>query len=205
MSRLLTTLLLEKTGYDVARYISIERLIEDNKALYYNALAASSTGWNENQNTEVPFIRFMLGTILAAYRQLEQHTQIESGTHPMSKQARIAALFQQRPGVIKKSDIQSNCPDISEITVKRTLSQLVGCSAIEKTGAGRSTGYTLKDVHALELFLQSAIPDGRSEITKESPKDKLLERINRAEDESRDELYEDYGSFSRNIKAKYEV
>lgn len=54
MSRLLTTLLLEKTGYDVARYISIERLIEDNKALYYNALAASSTGWNENQNTEVP-------------------------------------------------------------------------------------------------------------------------------------------------------
>ena len=180
MSRLLTTLLLEKTGYDVARYISIERLIEDNKALYYNALAASSTGWNENQNTEVPFIRFMLGTILAAYRQLEQHTQIESGTHPMSKQARIAALFQQRPGVIKKSDIQSNCPDISEITVKRTLSQLVGCSAIEKTGAGRSTGYTLKDVHALELFLQSAIPDGRSEITKESPKDKLLERINRA-------------------------
>lgn len=205
MSRLLTTLLLEKTGYDVARYISIERLIEDNKALYYNALAASSTGWNENQNTEVPFIRFMLGTILAAYRQLEQHTQIESGTHPMSKQARIAALFQQRPGVIKKSDIQSNCPDISEITVKRTLSQLVGCSAIEKTGAGRSTGYTLKDVHALELFLQSAIPDGRSEITKESPKDKLLERINRAEDESRDELYEDYGSFSRNIKANYEV
>lgn len=206
MSRLLTTLLLEKTGYDVARYISIERLIEDNKALYYNALAASSTGWNENQNTEAPFIRFMLGTTLAAYRQLEQRTLIESSTRPMSKQARIAVLFQQRPGVIKKSDIRSNCPDISEVTVKRTLSQLVSCSAIEKTGAGRSTGYVLKDVHALELFLQPAIPDGRSEITKESPKDKLLlERMNRAEDESRDELYEDYGSFSRNIKAKYEV
>lgn len=205
MSRLLTTLLLEKTGYDVARYISIERLIEDNKALYYNALAASSAGWNENQNTEVPFIRFMLGTILAAYRQLEQHIQIESGTHPMSKQARIAALFQQRPGVIKKSDIQSNCPDISEVTIKRTLSQLVSCSAIEKTGAGRSTGYILKDVHALELFLQSAIPNSEPAIKQGSPKDKILERMNRAEDESRDELYEDYGSFSRNIKAKYEV
>ena len=204
MSRLLTTLLLEKTGYDVARYISIERLIEDNKALYY-ALAASSTGWNENQNTEVPFISFMLGTTLAAYRQLEQRTLIESSTHPMSKQARIAVLFQQRPGIIKKSDIQSNCPDISEITVKRTLSQLVGCSAIEKTGAGRSTGYILKDVHALELFLQSAIPDGESAITKESPKDRLLERINRAEDESRGGLYEDYDSFSRDIKTKYGV
>ncbi len=205
MSRLLTTLLLEKTGYDVARYISIERLIEDNKALYYNALAASSTGWNENQNTEVPFIRFMLGTTLAAYRQLEQRTLIESSTRPMSKQARIAVLFQQRPGVIKKSDIRSNCPDISEVTVKRTLGQLVSCSAIEKTGAGRSTGYILKDVHALELFLQSAIPDSEPAIKQGSPKDKLLERMNRAEDESRDALYEDYDSFSRDIKARYGV
>ena len=195
MSRLLTTLLLEKTGYDVARYISIERLIEDNKALYYNALAASSTGWNENQNTEVPFIRFMLGTTLAAYRQLEQRTLIESST----------VLFQQRPGVIKKSDIRSNCPDISEVTVKRTLGQLVSCSAIEKTGAGRSTGYILKDAHALELFLQATIPDGEAAITKEAPKDKLLERVNHAEDESREGLYEDYDSFSMDIKTKYGV
>lgn len=205
MSRLLTTLLLEKTGYDVARYISIERLIEDNKALYYNALAASSTGWNENQNTEVPFIRFMLGTTLAAYRQLEQRTLIESSARPMSKQARIAVLFQQRPGVIKKSDIRSNCPDISEVTVKRTLGQLVSCSAIEKTGAGRSTGYILKDAHALELFLQATIPDGEAAITKETPKDKLLERVNHAEDESREGLYEDYDSFSMDIKTKYGV
>lgn len=205
MSRLLTTLLLEKAGYDVARYISIERLIEDNKALYYDALAASSAGWDENQNIEAPFIRFMLGTTLAAYRQLEQRTLIDSSTRPISKQARIAALFQQRPGVIKKSDIQSNCPDISEVTVKRTLSQLVGCGAIEKTGAGRSTGYIIKDDHALELFMQSTTPDGERAITKESPKDKLLERMNRAEDESSEGPYEDYDSFSRDIRAKYGI
>ena len=205
MSRLLTTLLLEKTGYDVARYISIERLIEDNKALYYNALAASSTGWNENQNTEAPFIRFMLGTTLAAYRQLEERTLVRSSVRPVSKQNRIAVLFQQKPGVIKKSDIQSNSPDISEVTIKRTLSQLVGCGAIEKTGAGRSTGYIIKDDHALELFMQSTTPDGERAITKESPKDKLLERMNRAEDESSEGLYEDYDSFSRDIRAKYGI
>ena len=169
MSRLLTTLLLEKTGYDVARYISIERLIEDNKALYYNALAASSTGWNENQNTEAPFIRFMLGTTLAAYRQLEERTLVRSSVRPVSKQNRIAVLFQQRPGVIKKSDIQSNSPDISEVTIKRTLSQLVSCGAIEKTGAGRSTGYILKDAHALELFMQSTTPDGASRQLQKNP------------------------------------
>lgn len=205
MSRLLTTLLLEKTGYDVARYISIERLIENNKALYYNALAASSTGWNENQNTEAPFIRFMLGTTLAAYRQLEEHALVKSSVRPMSKQNRIAVLFQQRPGVIKKSDIQSNSPDISEVTIKRTLSQLVGCGAIEKTGAGRSTGYILKDAHALELFMRPTTPDGEQAITKESAKDKILERMNRAEDESSKGLYEDYDSFSRDIRAKYGI
>lgn len=205
MSRLLTTLLLEKTGYDVARYISIERLIEDNKALYYNALAASSTGWNENQNTEAPFIRFMLGTALAAYRQLEERTLVRSSVRPVSKQHRIAVLFQQRPGVIKKSDIQSNSPDISEVTIKRTLSKLVICGAIEKTGAGRSTGYTLKDAQALELFMRSTAPDGEQAITKESPKDKLLERMSRAEDESSEGLYEDYDSFSRDIRAKYGI
>ena len=205
MSRLLTTLLLEKTGYDVARYISIERLIEDNKALYYNALAASSTGWNENQNTEAPFIRFMLGTTLAAYRQLEERTLVRSSVRPVSKQNRIAVLFQQRPGVIKKSDIQSNSPDISEVTIKRTLSQLVSCGAIEKTGAGRSTGYILKDAHALELFMQSTTPDGEQAITKESPKNKILGRMNRAEDECSEGLYEDYDSFSRDIRAKYGI
>lgn len=205
MSRLLTTLLLEKTGYDVARYISIERLIEDNKALYYNALAASSTGWNENENTEAPFIRFMLGTTLAAYRQLEERTLIRSSVRPVSKQHRIAVLFQQRPGVIKKSDIQSNSPDISEVTIKRTLSKLVICGAIEKTGAGRSTGYALKDAQALELFMRSTTPDGEQAITKESPKDKLLERMSRAEDESSEGLYEDYDSFSRDIRAKYGI
>lgn len=205
MSRLLTTLLLEKTGYDVARYISIERLIEDNKALYYDALAASSAGWGENQNIEAPFTRFMLGTTLAAYRQLEQRTSIDSSPRPISKQTRIAALFQQRPGVIKKSDIQSSCPDISEVTIKRTLSQLVGCSAIEKTGTGRSTGYVLKDIHALELFMQSVAPDGELATTKESPKDKILKRMERAEDESGEGLYEDYDSFSKDIKAKYGI
>lgn len=205
MSRLLTTLLLEKTGYDVARYISIERLIEDNKALYYDALAASSAGWDENQNIEAPFIRFMLGTTLAAYRQLEQRTLVRSSLRPVSKQDRIAVLFQQRPGVIKKSDIQSNSPDISEVTIKRTLSQLVSCGAIEKTGAGRSTGYILKDAHALELFMRSTTPDGEQAVTKESSKDKLLERMNQAEDESSEGLYEHYDSFSRDIRAKYGI
>lgn len=155
MSRLLTTLLLEKTGYDVARYISIERLIEDNKALYYDVLAKSSVGWNENRNTEAPFIRLTLGTILAAYRQLEERTSLDSEKRPTLKQDRITGLFLRKPGVIRKSDILSICPDVSERTVKRVLAELLKINAIEKTGAGRSTGYRLKSIDALMGFLQS--------------------------------------------------
>lgn len=154
MSRLLTTLLLEKTGYDVARYISIERPIEDNKALYYDVLAKSSVAWNENKNTEAPFIRFMLGTILAAYRQLEERTSLDSEKRPTLKQDRIADLFLRKPGVIRKSDILSTCPDVSERTVKRVLAELLKIDAIEKMGAGRSTGYKLKSIDALMGFLQ---------------------------------------------------
>ena len=156
VSRLLTTLLLEKTGYDVARYISIERLIENNKALYYETLAQSSNGWNENHNNEQPFIRFMLGIILDAYRQLEDRVSIGACVSDESKRRRVAAVFLKRAGVVRKSDILSFCPDISEITVKRTLAELLVCGAITKTGAGRSTGYVLTDERALEQFIHSA-------------------------------------------------
>ena len=203
MSRLLTTLLLEKTGYDVARYISIERLIEDNKVLYYDALAESSTGWSENQNSEVPFIRFMLGTILAAYRQLEERTGIDFDEHQALKQDRIASLFQRRPGVIRKSDILSLYPDISEITVKRTLGGLVKLGAIEKKGAGRSTGYVLKDAQALEQYSRESPSRKKATSAQGSPKDELPKRIKRADNEIDHGLYEDYDSFSDRMKSRY--
>ncbi len=154
MSRLLTTLLLEKSGYDIVRYVSVERLIEKNKALYYGALADSSSGWGENKNNEAPFIGFMLGTILAACRQLEEQVPAYAGTLPVRKKARVAAVFRHRLGITRKSDILSLCPDISEITVKRALAELVQIGAIESTGSGRATGYTLKNAQALDRYIE---------------------------------------------------
>lgn len=205
MSRLLTTLLLEKTGYDVARYISIEQLVEDNKSLYYDALAESSAGWDDNQNTEVPFIRFMLGTILAAYRQLEERTLLDSDESPTLKQNRVANLFLQKLGVISKSDVLSAYPDISEKTVKRTLSELVKMGAIEKTGTGRSTGYVLKDAKILERYTHSAFRKNKTTVTQSSPKDALLERTKLADEEFDAGFYEGYGSFSKSDKGKYGI
>lgn len=205
MSRLLTTLLLEKTGYEVARYISIEQLVEDNKSLYYEALAESSAGWSENQNTEAPFIRFMLGTILAAYRKLEERTLLDSDEPPTLKQNRVANLFLQKLGVITKSDVLSACPDISERTVKRALTELVKSGAIEKTGSGRSTGYVLKDAKILKRYSRSAFRKNKTTVNQSSSKNGLLERMKLADEEFDAGLYGDYDSFSESVKEKYDL
>ena len=71
MSRLLTTLLLYRSGFYVGKYISLEAKIAKNKDLYYDALSASQDGWHEGADDPVPFIKYLLGTILAAYRDFE--------------------------------------------------------------------------------------------------------------------------------------
>ena len=71
MSRLLTTLLLYKSGFTVGRYISLEAKIAKDKGLYYDALARSQDGWHAGRENAVPFIKYLLGTVLAAYRDLD--------------------------------------------------------------------------------------------------------------------------------------
>ena len=71
MSRLLTTLLLYRNGFHVGKYISLEAKIAKNKDLYYDALRLAQTGWHEETEDAVPFIKYLLGTILAAYRDFE--------------------------------------------------------------------------------------------------------------------------------------
>jgi len=140
LSRLLTLLLLYRSGYLVGKYISIEKLIEQSKSTYYDALEASSAGWNENESNYVPFVRYMLGIILAAYREFED--RVEGLTiDTKSKAQRVEDLFDQRLGSISKRDILDHCPDISETTVERTLSSLLKKGAIKKVGAGRTTAY----------------------------------------------------------------
>ena len=70
MSRLLTTLLLYQSGFYVGKYISLEAKIAKNKDLYHEALGQSQDGWHEAKEDVVPFIKYLLGTVLAAYKEL---------------------------------------------------------------------------------------------------------------------------------------
>ena len=141
MSRLLTLLLLYRSGYIVGKYISIEKVIEQSKETYYETLQQSSAGWHESQNDYTPFVRYMLGVIVAAYRDFSSRVQVLV-TSGMSKPDRIREVIKGTLGKITKAEIMAKCPDISQITVQRTLIELQKKGEIIKLGGGRYTSYT---------------------------------------------------------------
>ncbi len=140
MSRLLTLLLLYRAGYIVGKYISIEKLIEETKETYYEALQNSSIDWHDGKNDYAPFVRYTLGIILAAYKDFSDRVSALT-TKGMSKPDRIKELIKTNLGKITKTEIMDKCPDISQVTVQRTLADLLKSEDIIKIGGGRYTSY----------------------------------------------------------------
>ena len=141
MSRLLTLLLMHRSGYIVGKYISIEKLIEKTKEEYYESLQQSSFGWYEEQNDYEPFVHYMLGIIVAAYREFSSRVRLLT-TEKMSKSERVREIIRGTVGTITKSEILERCPDISQMTVQRALAELLETEQIVKIGGGRYTKYT---------------------------------------------------------------
>ena len=140
MSRLLTLLLLYRAGYIVGKYISIEKLIEESKETYYEALQQSSQKWHEEANDYAPFVRYTLGVVAAAYRDFSTRVQALAASD-MSKPDRIREIIKGTLGKITKAEIIEQCPDVSQITVQRTLADLQKSGEILKLGGGRYTSY----------------------------------------------------------------
>nr|MBO6294496.1 Fic family protein [Schwartzia sp. (in: firmicutes)] len=141
MSRLLTLLLLYRSGFFVGKYISIERLIADSKGSYYEALHDSSAGWHEGENDYLPFVRYMLGIVIAAYREFASRASVFV-TRGLSKPQRVREIIRGTTGRISKTEIMKQCPDISQKTVERALKELMDSGEIIKIGGGRYTTYT---------------------------------------------------------------
>lgn len=140
MSRLLTLLLLYRSGYIVGKYISIEKLIADSKETFYDVLEDSSSDWQEEGNDYAPFVRYILGVILAAYRDFSMRVEILT-TRGFSKPDRVREIIKNHTGKITKAEILMKCPDVSERTVQRTLNDLLKSGEILKIGGGRYTSY----------------------------------------------------------------
>jgi Fic family protein len=140
MSRLLTLLLLYRADYSVGKYISIEKLIEISKDVYYEALQTSSLNWHEGENTYEPFVKYMFEIIVSAYRELSNRIDLIAND-ALSKPDRVSKIIEETVGTITKTEIVRKCPDISQITVQRALAELLENEKIVKIGGGRYTKY----------------------------------------------------------------
>lgn len=139
LSRLLTLLLLYQNDYIIGKYISIEAEIEATKETYYEALAASSVGWNEGKNDYLPFVTYMLGVIKACYSMLDE--RIENFSSESSNEQIIRKYFDSLVGSATKRQIMNDNPIMSQKTVERILQKLIAERVIEKIGAARTTAY----------------------------------------------------------------
>lgn len=139
MSRLLTALLLYRSGFYVGKYISLEAKIAKNKDLYYNSLAKSQTDWHEGNENAVPFIKYILGTILAAYKDFEERMSLVETKLTTTETVRRAS--KNKIGRFNKQDIRELCLAISDSSIEGALRKLVATGELKKEGKGKSTCY----------------------------------------------------------------
>lgn len=152
ISRLFSDLMLMKAGFDVARYVSIDRIIESAGMDYYNALNSCVEGWDRSRNDYTPYALYWLGIVHEAYQQLFARLERIDGAGGSGgagrtghgKSERVRAFVLQAGEPLPKRRILEAFPDISEATVENVLGKMVKAGELEKVGAGRSTAYVAK-------------------------------------------------------------
>lgn len=143
MSRLLTTLLLYRAGYVVGKYVSLESKIEKTKESYYKALEKSDINWNREENDITPFIKYILGTVLAAYRDFEQRVILVEDKSSAIDLVRNAV--DNTIGKFTKSDIMELVPSVGKTSVENSLKILIEEGVIGRDGKGKATFYFRKN------------------------------------------------------------
>jgi Fic family protein len=134
VSRLLTTLLLQQQGFVVGRFVSLERLVEESTARYYEVLEECSRHWHEGRNDIVPWWNYLLTILRRGYQEFER--RIESAQAP-AKADLVRVAIMNREGFFTLMDITSQCPAVSPQMVKKMLAVLKRENIVQLTGRGR--------------------------------------------------------------------
>jgi Fic family protein len=143
VSRLLTLLALYHQGYEVGRYISLERLIEDSREDYYEALRLSSAGWHEGKHDLLPWVNYTLATIRRAYRLFEERAG-EVRSPRGSKTELVEAAISGMAGPFTLTDLERQCPGVSRDMIRRVLRTLQKAGQVECIGRGPGAKWTRK-------------------------------------------------------------
>ena len=139
MSRLLTTLLLYRCGFYVGKYISLEAKIAKNKDLYYASLNDSQYNWHDGDDNKIPFIKYILGTILAAYKDFEERFNLIETKKSALEIVREATYI--KIGKFTKQDIKELCPSLSISSIEGALRKLIALGEINRVGNGKNICY----------------------------------------------------------------
>ena len=140
VSRLLTLLLMYKSGFNIGKYVSFEEQINLSKDYYYGALQDSSIGWHSNENTYTEFMKNFLSTLYKCYKELDKRFSTVNGKK-LKKTERIEQTVLNSVLPISKAEICGFLPDVSPTTVEAVLGKMVKDGSVKKLGTARATKY----------------------------------------------------------------
>ncbi|MGQ0533941.1 MAG: Fic family protein [Caulobacteraceae bacterium] len=136
IARLMTVLLLHKLDYQVGRYISLERIIEESKVTYYASLNESDVGWHEGMHDSSPFLEYMFGVMLSAYKELEESTSLNFAKG--AKKIMVEEAVDAMPRTFRLADVVAKLPLLKEKTIRASLQTLREAGKIVSEGKGRA-------------------------------------------------------------------
>ena len=145
VARLLTLLILHQHDYGVGRYVSLERVFEQQKEGYYRSLEQSSQGWHAGKHDPFPWLNYFWAVMLAAYREFSAKlkTLRHAGRASKTAQVRLVVAAKETPFTI--SSIVADCPEVSHAMIRNVLRQLRDEGIIISTGKGRTAKWIKKN------------------------------------------------------------
>lgn len=140
IARLLTLLLLYQAGYEVGRFVSVERVIEGSRDTYYEALNRSSQGWHDARHDLVPWLEYFFGVLYAAYQELALRVGGITGARGYKRQM-VVGCVRRLPEEFRVADVERVCGGIPRPTINRVLADLRDRGALQLSGRGRDASW----------------------------------------------------------------
>jgi Fic family protein len=141
MSRLLTLLLLYQAEYEVGRFISLEKLINDSRETYYDSLRRSTPQWREGQHDVWPWTNYFLGVLIAAYKEFEARVGVVTGR---GSKAELVKQFIRSSvkTTFTFDEVRQAAPGVSDVYIGKLLRGLRDDGVLSSSGSGRGARWT---------------------------------------------------------------
>lgn len=139
--RLVTLLLLYHHGFEVGRYVSLERIVEERRDGYYESLERSSAGWHDDAHDARPWLDYFLGVLIAAYDEFEERVEAVRTGPGGTKTEMVRRAAMRRVAPFRISDIERELPSVSRELIRNVLKQLRADGVLVLRGRGRGSRY----------------------------------------------------------------